>query len=169
MTEVVEEVAVTEVVEAVVEEVAVTEVVEAVVEEVAVTEVVEAVVEEVAVTEVVETVKTESMTVVSKDAQHQEQLRQMEQQHRQAMMQQQQMMMKYFSDMMLKQNAVPQMGAGGKPARVQRVIIVPVPAYSFGLNSGSHMVGNAASMHEMHHGHKATEAKDMGNVVEPVK
>ena len=90
-------------------------------------------------------------------------------------MQQQQMMMKQFSEMMLKQNS-PKLDADGKPAKVQRVIIVPVPAYSYGLNSGSHMIsGGSASyqeMHEKHHGdHSDTEGevKDEGKVVEPVK
>ena len=94
----------------------------------------------------------------------------MEAKHREAMMQQQQEMMNYFSQMMLKQNAEPKLDANGKPVKVQRVIIVPVPAYSYGLNAGSHMMGSYGAMHEMHHGkHSMKEKKESGNVVEPVK
>jgi len=96
----------------------------------------------------------------------------MELKHRQAMMQQQQMMMNYFSQMMLKQNSAAQTDANGKTTKVQRVIIVPVPAYSYGLNAGTHITGDGSSMqmmqHDQNHDH-STDAEKTGNVVEPVK
>ena len=152
---------------------AVTETEEAVKEEVAEVVVEEAkVVEEVAVT-ATEAPVVEEVAVAAVDTQsldHQAQLREMEVKHREAMMKQQQDMMNYFSQMMLKQNAEPKLDANGKPVKVQRVIIVPVPAYSYGLNAGSHMTGSYGAMHEMHHGkHTMEEKKESGNVVEPVK
>ena len=111
-----------------------------------------------------------AMTADAQTQAHNEQIRQMQEDHRKAMMEQRQMMMNYFSEMMLKQNsAEPKLDANGKPMKVQRVIIVPVPAYSYGLNAGSHMTSEAyKAMHKKHHGEsKSSDAE--GNVVEPVK
>ena len=79
---------------------------------------------------------------------YEQQMRQMEVQYRQAMMQQQRMMMNYFNQMLVQQNTQPQ-NSNGKVTRVQRVIIVPVPAYSFGLNMGSHYQGGHPHMPNM--------------------
>ena len=65
---------------------------------------------------------------------------QMEAKYRQAMMMQQQTMMNYFNQMLVQQNAQPQ-AINGKVTKVQRVIIVPVPAYSFGMNTGTQFMG----------------------------
>ena len=78
----------------------------------------------------------------------------MEAKYRQAMMMQQQTMMNYFNQMLVQQNAQPQT-SNGKVTKVQRVIIVPVPAYSFGMGMANPFMGGQA------HGMSAMDMSSM--------
>jgi len=164
----VEEVKTEEVAEVAVEEVKTEEVAEVAVEEVKAEEVkaeevAEVAVEEVqteAVAEVVEEVKTDApvQAVASTTSlSHEQQLQQMEAKYRQAMMMQQQQMMNYFNQMLVQQNTQPQAN-NGKVTRVQRVIIVPVPAYSFGM-------GNMGAQFMSGHPHQSMPAMDMSSMM----